>query len=646
MYKIGRVLLMAILTVCFVALAACESKLSPPIQTEMLVIELPTAVEYIETVGDYFIYMENGAIKIRHKDTGLITEISGFDYATNRAGILVCWNLSGKNEYYHIGGLKVPSDQLVEEPFTWWGENGSLSTFRNYAKLYGYMNKQGMVVIPAQYWLGCEFSEGFAYVEKGNGTEGFIDLNGIFQKLCVNGSGLDGFFDGRLLVQQYGNEKNPKVSNYITDQNMLLITDLPPALPTSEGFPFLDARNFSEGLAAVQIGNNWGYIDADGKITISPQFKNAFSFSDGVAVVEFFDNTFGRIDYNGTLIGTKVAIPGYTVTGEYHDNTYLVEGENGFNLANDAGELLLKEDYLLIEWAAPVWSLTGQFGPDRNDIAGLTTYGSKTNCYLAKFNEPYQMTVDYRLPERIYKDTLSLRQALINFKTGETILSAQETWYWGEGLLPAADKSGKIGYVDVTGQYVIAPQFDRAAEFKSGLAYVEIGNRSGFIANPLLYKSGWDADVLKRADAIGVPQTEIAGSITKKQFLDILEYTFISIGEFPLEVSDDFIVSATGNNEYLTRADAYAILSNISTQLGDFVEFLYVPEEIAKNLTPKQRDALGYVASLGIVDFVKDNVQDVLTSSDAKSLIVHYVEATYDKICRVGDKETVSTTPY
>jgi WD40 repeat protein len=52
------------------------------------------------------------------------------------------------------------------------------------------------------------------------------------------------------------------------------------------GGDWQSAREFSEGLAPVKQGGLWGYVDLQGKFVIPPQFDQAYSFSDGLAGVE------------------------------------------------------------------------------------------------------------------------------------------------------------------------------------------------------------------------------------------------------------------------------------------------------------------------------------------------------------------------
>jgi len=48
---------------------------------------------------------------------------------------------------------------------------------------------------------------------------------------------------------------------------------------------FEDAYYFSEGLAAVKLGDKLGYIDKTGRFVIKPQFNHAWDFSEGLARV-------------------------------------------------------------------------------------------------------------------------------------------------------------------------------------------------------------------------------------------------------------------------------------------------------------------------------------------------------------------------
>ena len=67
------------------------------------------------------------------------------------------------------------------------------------------------------------------------------------------------------------------------------------------------ARSFSEGLAQVKIGKKWGYIDENGEWSVTLQdFDSAGKFAEGLAVVTINDkhgyNKYGYIDKSGKLV--------------------------------------------------------------------------------------------------------------------------------------------------------------------------------------------------------------------------------------------------------------------------------------------------------------------------------------------------------
>ena len=49
---------------------------------------------------------------------------------------------------------------------------------------------------------------------------------------------------------------------------------------------YVDARNFREGLASVNLDGKWGYIDKSGTEVIPPIYDNAWDFCEVIALVK------------------------------------------------------------------------------------------------------------------------------------------------------------------------------------------------------------------------------------------------------------------------------------------------------------------------------------------------------------------------
>ncbi|MBA3971225.1 MAG: WG repeat-containing protein [Bacteroidetes bacterium] len=120
-------------------------------------------------------------------------------------------------------GLVCQSSVMAQETLYPFSEKGK----------YGFINKTGKVVLPAQFEYAEKFWEGLAVVKQG-GKRGFIDQTG---KLVI--------------PAQY----DQKIDGY-----------------------------FSEGLACVKQGSKYFYIDKTGKTVLEPKCDHAYKFSEGMRV--------------------------------------------------------------------------------------------------------------------------------------------------------------------------------------------------------------------------------------------------------------------------------------------------------------------------------------------------------------------------
>ncbi len=114
---------------------------------------------------------------------------------------------------------------------------------------WGYMNTSGEVVISAAYDYSTDFNGGYAIVKKGK--EYFvIDKKGKEQKIMLGGKS--------------------KVTA---------------------------VREFSEGLAAVEISKKWGFINTKGEVVVEGQYLSSGSFFGGLAWVKHRTRKGNRVGY-------------------------------------------------------------------------------------------------------------------------------------------------------------------------------------------------------------------------------------------------------------------------------------------------------------------------------------------------------------
>lgn len=211
---------------------------------------------------------------------------------------------------------------------------GLLPEYSPQMKKFGYLDRRGKRVIALQFDAAGPFREGLAHVSTG-GRYGFIDHTGKtviparFHHVTPFSEGLAVVIEkGSCVWRGYGPcdgwaKPMPTCKYSVIDKtgNIVWRSGYVDAKPYSQGLAavgngtkwgfvdktgavriplqFDDAGSFSEGLASVRIGDNQGFIDLSGKFVIRPQFYMAYDFSEGMAVVTDPDYNYWFIDRTG-----------------------------------------------------------------------------------------------------------------------------------------------------------------------------------------------------------------------------------------------------------------------------------------------------------------------------------------------------------
>jgi len=164
----------------------------------------------------------------------------------------------------------------------------------------GYIDRSGTVVIPYEFALGGPFHEGLAAV----------------------------VFDGRCYVEERdGLPRSPPpsvpaatscggVPTFITERCGEGFIDKAGKIV----FRFQGARDFSEGLAAVEKDGKWGFIEPDGRFRVQPAFEAARSYNGGLAATKY-DGKWGYID----PAGQQVIRPQFAKADDFSDGLALTD---------------------------------------------------------------------------------------------------------------------------------------------------------------------------------------------------------------------------------------------------------------------------------------------------------------------------------
>ncbi len=175
---------------------------------------------------------------------------------------------------FHNGLSLVAQESEIHE--TKFGKDISTLGYR-----FGYMNKQGEIVIPIGLDDADDFVDGIARYKQGT-KFGLLDSNGkkIIEAKYFN---IGAFHDNLAIVDAGGRY------GFINNEGKEVIKPI---------YEF--ATDFSEGLAGVMIKGKYGFINADGKLIINPEYDAVRPFSQGLAAVKV-QNKWGFIDANGKL---------------------------------------------------------------------------------------------------------------------------------------------------------------------------------------------------------------------------------------------------------------------------------------------------------------------------------------------------------
>ena len=192
-------------------------------------------------------------------------------------------------------------------------------------------------------------------------------------------------------------------------------------------------KSDNSGLYPINVEGKHGFMDHTGKTVITPQFDMTYGFSEGLAAVRI-GNKLGFINTKGVI----------AITPQFDDVLNFRYGRATVNLGNRYGIIDKDGKYI----CNPDFQWAGQFS---GNMAPVKTADGEV--------------------------------AFVD-RSGKVVISGTFDQLQNDGFrsgLAAVAKSGKWGFIDTTGKWVIDPQFEEAGLFADGLAPVLVGGRWGYI---------------------------------------------------------------------------------------------------------------------------------------------------------------------
>ncbi len=289
-------------------------------------------------------------------------------------------------------------------------------------------------------------------------------------------------------------------------RNSLLIALLALALVGCDSFGDNERTAGGTRLFPVQIDGRWGYINAEGRITIEPLFREAGPFVEGRARARL-NGKRGFIDASGAFIRE----PSFDRTYDFSNGLAAVRLEGKWGYIDRDGRFVIDPHF---KKACPFSEGRAFVFVDEHDW----TYINASGKMMRTENTPELREIE----ESAFSDGLALiknREGSHGFidREGEPVIVPQfsaakafsdgyaavkisDRWgyidknknfvinpkyiaagHFREGLAPVRENTNTWGYSNLKGEMVIAPEFEEARAFSEGRAAVMLNGRWGYI---------------------------------------------------------------------------------------------------------------------------------------------------------------------
>ena len=315
--------------------------------------------------------------------------------------------------------------------------NDGLASYQDEDRKYGYIKKNGEIIVDPIYDKAASFSEGLAVVTKDD-KAGFIDTTG---KIVIplqfkdevgefkNGMAKIEIEDRYGFIDRTGNFRIKPIYDEVTD--------------------------FEEGLAAVKTNNKWGFVNSEGEFVIKLQYMNIGVFYHGLAPV-LVDGKWGSINKKGEIV----------VQPQFYDRVYFDENGIGYvdtggrwGYINKKGEIqfLIGKRYDYGKWFSESLAVVRDFSSNK---AGFIDKSGNL-AIEPKFDNASSFY------EGLASVTINKKCGYIN-KEDEFVIEPTYDWcsYFSEGLtIVFKDSTNSYSVIDTLGNQIFGPIEKRVSAF-------------------------------------------------------------------------------------------------------------------------------------------------------------------------------------
>ncbi len=321
---------------------------------------------------------------------------------------------------------------------------------------WGYIDRTGEIKIPPQFGEAAQFNEGLAFVAGDIGHKeawGFIDAQGLYKINPKYGPEQSSFKNGIAFVRLADSDKVTLENGHWFDVSGKEIS----------------IAEAAEKMAKHSALNKKHWIDASGKVI------------DGIKALSIIKLNRIAFEQKNTL--------------EIDGGAYYNVGQEG--LKDSKGRVVVKAKFYSIgdfynKFEGKVYEFT-----DACIVSTWITYPRRNyammktvKCGLIDMNGDFVLAPDFDRVRLISEDLAvftigcdrqwecdAAKEGIFSIKEQKIIVNPQFKWIGKlrDGLI-AVDLDGKLGFIDVSGKYVIQPQFTSALLFKDGLARVGLAD--------------------------------------------------------------------------------------------------------------------------------------------------------------------------